>query len=192
MAGLAKAAVCAASATRRYPPAATAECWGPRKSGAAGRGGSARESQAQQVTARPARSGSSTVASGRTDEVASDHFTALHARYCARDRLLPGSPPFCAAASRRGSDIGQRNLRRKLDADMAAIRGGLVGQQHLGAGRQFCHGVAAISERTYAIASPVAVSLPSIFSRAGRLGGCSGAPLLVREGALLLDPRVHR
>src|SRR5258708_26718646 len=178
---------------RRCRRAATAGCWEPRRSGVAGREESARLSRKQQATTRPAQSGSWTAAFTRTQEVAPDHLAILRAGHCARDRLLAGSLPFAAGSRRWGRNSGERHFRRKLDADKAAIGSSLIGQQHLNAGCEFGRGGSgAISERTRAIAGPVAVALPGILGRAGRLACGSGAPLLIGESALFLDSRVDR
>src|SRR5260370_7837105 len=177
---------------RRCQCAATAGCWEPQRSGVAGREGSAQVSRKQQATTRPVQSGSWTAAFGRTQEVAPDNFASRRAGHCACDRLLPGWLPFAAGPRRRGRNCGQRQHRRKLDADTAAIGSKLMGQQHVNAGGEFGRRRGTISERTRAIAGAVAVALPGILRSAGRLTCGPGAPLLIGESALLLDSRVDR
>jgi len=122
-------------------------------------------------------------------EVAPDHLRFLRAGHCAHDRLLPGSLPFAAGPRRRGRNCGQRHLRRKLDADTAAIGGSLIGQQHLERRVR----VRSLRRRrpfpSGRVPSPArsAVSCPASFASADRLACCSGAPLLIGEAALFLD-----
>src|SRR6266849_2209986 len=133
----------------------------------------------------PVQSGSWTAALGGTDEVAPDNLAILRAGHCALDRLLPGSLPFAAGRRRRGRNTGPDGLRRKLYADTAAICVGLIGQQHLNAGREFGRrGGGAISERPRAVAGAVAVALPGILGGACRLARGPGPPLLISKCAL--------